>query len=121
MAKAVFGLVDSEVQAERTSMVSRPPGFPITTFRSCSPINQGQEILRMSKIPNSPKGLRQVPAQGEFLVECWLACGHRLIGYSRRRTLYCCWTDHGRASRSWGRRRGRRAFGCFNRIGYSGV
>ena len=65
MAKAVFGLVDSELKPNVSLMALRLPGFLIMIFRFYFLTNQAREILHTSRIPKRPKGLRQGPAQAE--------------------------------------------------------
>ena len=63
MAKAVFGLVDTESQAERIVDNLKVAGFATTTSQFFSPIKAEPGILPMKKPPRRLKALRQAPAQ----------------------------------------------------------
>ena len=122
MAKAVFGLVDSESQAERIVDSFKAAGFSNNDISVLFPDKSGTRDFAHEQHTKAPEGAAAGAGTGGVLggVFGWLVGIGSLaipgVGPLNRRR-----TNHGRAGRSRCRRRGWRAFGCLNRIGYSGV
>jgi hypothetical protein len=115
MAKAVFGLVDSEGQAERIVDSFKAAGFSHNDISVLFPDKSGTRDFAHEQHTKAPEGAATGAGTGGVLggVFGWLV-GIGSLAIPGR-------TDHGRAGGSECRRRGWRSLGCLNRIGYSGV
>ena len=72
MSKAVFGLVDSESQAERIVDNLKAAGFSNNDISVLFPIKLEPGISHTKKPPRLPKAPRQEQVQVESSAECWV-------------------------------------------------
>src|SRR5215831_14831285 len=116
MAKAVFGLVDTERQAKIIVENLKVAGFRNNDISVLFPDKGGTRDFAHEKATKAPEGAAAGAGTGT-VVGGVLGCRrHRLLGYPRRRTLYCSRTHHGCACGGWRRCGSGRPFRCADRI-----
>ena len=122
MAKAVFGLVDNESQAERIVDSFKAAGFSNNDISVLFPDKSGTRDFAHEQHTKAPEGAAAGAGTGGVLggVLGWLV-GIGSLAIPGVGPLIAAGPIMAALAGAECRRRGWRSLGCLNRIGYSGV